>query len=434
MRKASVGGAALLLVRVALRAIWFVLLPAALTGIALRYLTPYATLAPGLEGELARLARAHTLVLGLGIFLTLAWLIHYVRGFIPGGSYLAALPLALAGRVPRRRTASCERASALLSWMNGAAGVRWLAELAPEQRTARITERDQLSALLEDGKWSRVERASAPLLQATHEARRRGEAKTNAVFVLALAVTAVVALQLRARYLQTYEVLGSSMLPSLAPGELLLGRVAAYDDAHLPRRGELVVLRATVDGGERELIKRVIGLPGDHIGMRGGVPVINGWIAPICDAGPYFSPEDASARGADAGGRVYVEFIAGQAYFTFQTTFAQPFQEYVVKPGELFVLGDNRSNSRDSRNFEQGAARGFPLGAVKATVSRSLFARTRRGELEPTSLWQPLGRTLSIEGVDTSETVAGTQRCFALRPEHTDPPPAPRTALASSAR
>lgn len=433
MREASVASAAVGTTRVLLRAIWFVLVPLTWTGIALRFLVPYAVSAPGLEGQLARLAREHTMIVALGSFLVLAGLLHYVRAFVPGGNYLAALPVRLVGRVPPRRVLGCERASTLLSWLESRAAKAWLLALEPARREEVAVKQAELSALLENGKWSRVQRGTEALQQLTRAARARSEIGKSVRFVLAAAVLALFALQLRSRYAQSYEVLGGSMLPTLTPGELLLGNVAAYRNGQVPRRGDLVVIRATVDGQERDVVKRVIGLPGDRMGMRGGVPTINGWTAPICDAGPYYSPDDETAKTGDPGGRVYVEFLEDQAYFTFQTVFAAPFQEYVVKPGEVFVLGDNRGNSRDSRNFDHGTPHGFALSEIKAKVTRVLFSRTHRGEVDITSVWQPLVHTPCLEGVDMSEVDAGVRRCLALRPERATPPSSPSTALASGA-
>ena len=416
------------LLRTLLRGAWFVLIPLACAGLVLRYLVPHSLTAPGFEGKFAAAVRPHTLLLAIATFVAFTALIRYWRSFLPGGRYLSALPFELVERVPRRRIAVCEEASGLLDWLEGRAGKRWL---AAHESEGALVEARTLRVLLDTGKWSRVGAASSQLQELVRAGRRSRDFTKNLAFVGLLGCAALLAVQLRARYVQFYEVLGTSMLPTLTPDELLAGRAVKYAPSQLPMRGDVVVLRVAVGGTERELIKRVIGLPGDRIAMRGGHPMINGWFPPVCDAGAYYSPDDETARAGDPGGRVQLEFLEGRAYPTFQTTFAVPMSEYVVKPGEVFLIGDNRSNSRDSRNFEAGAPRGFPLSAISARVTRVLLARTRSGALDATSVWQPLGTSLKLEGTDMSQVEAGVQRCLALRPKDTTPPTAASVALLS---
>jgi signal peptidase I len=291
----------------------------------------------------------------------------------------------------------------------------------------------ELEERLSSGDWSRLDGAVRDFEWAA-EALYPNRSKGNWVFVFALGVVALLALQLRAHFFQVYEVIGTSMLPAFTPGELLAGKIARYDTGNLPKRGEAVVLRVNVDGEPRDIVKRVIGLPGDRVAMIGNVPAINGWPVPFCDAGPYFSPQDESAHTGDPSGRLLMEFIGSEAYLTYQTAFAEPFPEYVVKADEVFVLGDNRSNSRDSRNFASGAPQGFPLSAIRARVTRVLFSRTARGLIDPASVWQPLDYSFRVEGTDMSVNENAARRCLALRPKDARPPNASMLSLASGAR
>ena len=110
---------------------------------------------------------------------------------------------------------------------------------------------------------------------------------------------------------------GTSMLPTLQPGERVAIDTLAYRQ-RLPRRGEIVAFRAPFDPS-KTAIKRVIGLPGDVVSIvSGGTVVVNGH--PLSE--PYVvSPARSEMAALDVPAQV------------------------------LFVLGDNRSHSFDSRHW-----------------------------------------------------------------------------------
>lgn len=111
-----------------------------------------------------------------------------------------------------------------------------------------------------------------------------------------------------------YRVDGHSMMPGLVDGEYLIVSKAAYflDE---PERGDIIVLRFP-DVSEKDYIKRVIGLPGDHIEIAESTVRVNGVALdePYTNGIPYY-------RSAS----------------------------WTVPQGHYFVMGDNRNNSSDSR-------------------------------------------------------------------------------------
>jgi signal peptidase I len=108
---------------------------------------------------------------------------------------------------------------------------------------------------------------------------------------------------------------GFSMRPTLQDGEYILVNKLAYKFSE-PVRGDIVVFKFPINP-EEDLIKRIIGLPGDTIAIQDGVLSVNGAAVdePYINAPPVYNG-------------------------TWQ-----------VSEGELFVLGDNRNDSRDSHQW-----------------------------------------------------------------------------------
>lgn len=144
-----------------------------------------------------------------------------------------------------------------------------------------------------------------------------------------LVLTAVIFLGIQTFVAQPYRVEGSSMETTVKPDQYVLidkltTRWAPY------ARGDIVVLNppaAVADEDGVPFIKRVIGLPGDHVELKGGVVYVNG----IALDEPYVFTRDGVRQPTDA-------------------TPGQP-SAWVVPAGDLFVLGDHRQASDDSRTF-----------------------------------------------------------------------------------
>jgi signal peptidase I len=154
--------------------------------------------------------------------------------------------------------------------------------------------------------------------------------------VLVLVAAVVVA---RVFFVEPFKTDGASMQPTLRSGDQVLVDKRAYRKG-LPRRGDLVVFHAPRTGDVT--LKRAIGLPGDSVAIEDGVLVVNGRRKVESYADP------------DAIDSVY-------------------FGPVRVRPGTVFFLGDNRLDSRDSRDF----------GAV---ARRDLIGRVR-GLIWPPSRW-----------------------------------------------
>jgi signal peptidase I len=117
----------------------------------------------------------------------------------------------------------------------------------------------------------------------------------------------------------------------------------------LPKRGDVVVFRWPGDRSQ-VWVKRVIGLPGDRIEMRGGQVWINGQAVALKADGLGEAEDDS---GSSEPAHRYVETLPGGISHTIfkihDNGRLDNTAEVTVPPGQLFVMGDNRDNSADSR-------------------------------------------------------------------------------------
>jgi signal peptidase I len=400
--------------RAALRALWFAVIPALLAGLVVRYLLVSGR-APGF---IAGLWKEYPVQLSVVVFLIFVSVVRYWHLYAPGGRYLSRLPLTLATLGRREDLAVRAAALELHEWLSKPRVQRRLERrLGPERWQAfpaALTELE--SALDEDAaRVTAAQRAISALISPAPRVRALFRAGLFATLVL---VAGALSLLLKHQVFRFYEVERTSMLPGLEPGDQIVASQLAYRfGSHEPRRGDLVVFRKSITGAEDELLKRVIGLPGDLIEMRGSHPVINGWRVPSCDAGLYVYWND----GAEVLGRTRVEFLEDRSYLTVMGPSNVAFEAYRVKPGEVFVLGDNRKRSVDSRTWDQGRPAGLPLAAIVGRIDR-VFLKHEDDAPTWRSLLRRPGLELHAPGLDMSTLREGVSSCLAQRPKETAPP------------
>ncbi|MGE0180448.1 MAG: signal peptidase I [Sphingomonas sp.] len=219
------------------------------------------------------------------------------------------------------------------------------------------------------------------------------------------AILFLVTVMVRSFVFAPFMIPSGSMLPNLMIGDYLfvtkwpygwsrysmpfgLGGFSGRVWGALPDRGDIVVFR--YPGQENEdFVKRVIGLPGDRISVRDGAIILNGrpverqriadYAMPVSPNSPCRIVADDPANGERQGpnGREcryprYQETLpGGRSYQILDQgrTMPDDFAEIIVPQGHLFVMGDNRDDSADSRVAQQAGGVGLlPVDNVLGEV------------------------------------------------------------------
>jgi signal peptidase I len=180
----------------------------------------------------------------------------------------------------------------------------------------------------------------------------------------------LVAIFIRIVIFEAFEIEGPSMEPTFVNGDRVI--VAKYpfglflpftNEAvvswGMPSAGDVVIVRSPADNVD--IVKRVIGVPGDRIEIRDDVVYRNGEAIRTRELGPCREDESSEDPGICVW---YEECIDGRIHRTSTSVIepAESLSEREVPPGHVFVLGDHRDRSNDSRNPAVGM---IPVGRIK---------------------------------------------------------------------
>ena len=181
----------------------------------------------------------------------------------------------------------------------------------------------------------------------------------------------LIAIGIRTVAFEPFNIPSGSMIPTLLVGDYLFVSKYSYGYSRyslpfspplfsgrvlsgLPARGDIAVFKYPGDN-RTDYIKRIIGLPGDRVQMRGGILHINGQAVPRV---PNAAVEAREAGGVRVRRARYTETLSGGASYQIQKSTDEGFpnntHEFVVPADRLFVMGDNRDESADSRRPDSG--------------------------------------------------------------------------------
>jgi signal peptidase I len=413
-------------IRFAFAAVWFFVVPAVVAYVLLGVLAR-----PGVSLPLSDFAREQSVPAGIALFTALELLLYSFRHRLPFARFVA-----VAGRhgVPVELRAELEQALRLINEADAILAkhgdaIRAQLGASDHERALGVLERARAATraepldpvVLRDTQNELGELVAGPL--------SRWKKSELLEYAGSIGTALIVALLLRAVVVEAFKIPSGSMLPTLQIGDhifvnkFIYGPKVPLTDTRIfqhmpPHRGDVIVFSHPVPSlSPDDLIKRVIALPGDTLEVESGHAIINGWRVPSCPVGTYAVSEDA--LGASVG-ELFVEYLEGTAYLAFYDRDHTPLRQgpYEVRPGEVWVMGDNRHHSADSRVWPNGAGlgRGVPYGNIKG---RAMF------------VWAPLSRMfvdlmgspVLPEGAPL-ELLDAIAACLAKRPtpEETVPP------------
>jgi signal peptidase I len=366
--------------------VWFVLLPIVLASLAVWALTPSgaAELGSGV-GWLQSLVRAQPVPVGIVLFTLFEVALWAARHQLPFASHAhpplrSDLPQHLRGSFERGR-ALIDEAEMILT-KHEKAVVR---DLTAKERDRLTVELAALREAMERAPFQE-ELFMDALARADGEIDvRLGRWRKSEVreYVEAILMAVAVAFALRTFVIEAFKIPSGSMIPTLMVGDHIFvnkfsyGPAIPYTHARVwttmpPKHGDVIVF-AFPEHPEQDFIKRVIAVEGDKLEARGGHPIINGWEVPSCRVGAW-TYNDYDSPITRHEGDLYVEYLGDESYLTFYDRASGAFPEvqgpYFVERGEVWVMGDNRNNSHDSRMWFGGRGGGVPFANIRG---RALF-------------------------------------------------------------
>jgi signal peptidase I len=203
----------------------------------------------------------------------------------------------------------------------------------------------------------------------------------------------------------------SAMQPTLLAQERVMVNLRAYRSGG-PLRGELALFGSDISLS----VKRVIGLPGDRVELHDGALLINGWTVPHCELG-------ALALGGTREANLELEFLAGSAYLTLREKASnRASRTWSVRPGEVFLLSDDRNSAEDLRAGSAAHDHGIPSELIKGRPAFVFLGLDYEQNLD----WSRFGSALDTPQLPTDLKALDLRlkACLANRPQRnrTEPP------------
>jgi len=190
------------------------------------------------------------------------------------------------------------------------------------------------------------------------ELKKTKNKSTGREYAESIIIAVIAAFLIRGFVVQAFKIPSGSMIPTLKIGDhILVNKFIFWFEK--PHRGDIIVFKYPRDES-KDFIKRVVGLPGEWVEMKGTTVYING------------KPLDEPYARYDPNIRNRVDF--GPVFVT---------------PGHLFMMGDNRDNSMDSRYWGL-----LDIKKIKGKAFLIYFSWNKNGDFFHKVRWSRTGEIL----------------------------------------
>ena len=339
----------------------------------------------GVPGPLARIVAEYfvtALVLGLGAAAVVGYeIVEKLRGEldVPGLLYLyLAVSLAVAAVATVLRLALSPAVETVNQRNNALKESRFLVKearrcldthgerLAPDVVEAIRSAVAEVEESQAGGDPGRTDTALKQLDQLLEQHLSPYRKSTTREYVESIVIAVLIALFLRSFVIEAFKIPSGSMIPTLQVGDHIFVNKFIYGlrlpwtnvkfgmQLRKPERGEVIVFKFPRDQ-EKDFIKRIVAIEGDTVEVRDNVVYVNGQPTPRVhetdDQCEYEDFDEVSGRCDHRRCEAYRETVGTHVYHTVFDRGPSPrsWPKVTVPAGNVFVMGDNRDNSHDSR-------------------------------------------------------------------------------------
>lgn len=380
--------------RFAFLSVWMFALPAALAGLVMKLLEPdREEFDVGMVRSFVGEQQVPATILCFTVFAMLIWRLRYRLPFAAESGMISRrdLPARVRGRF-EQASLLIDEARLILKATVGAKRGLTAAERSSVEDALTSLERVILALDFDETAFLVAHEAAHELVVMHLRRWRKSELRE---YTESIGFAVAVALVLRFFVIEAFKIPTGSMIPSLMIGDHIFVAKLAYgpllprSDSRLftrlpPKRADVMVFKFP-ENKAQDFIKRTAAVPGDTLEVLDGRPIINGLLLPHCYVGKL-------EIAAGLRGHLYVEYNGDASYLTMfnekqeETRCDQDLDcaggqqcrahtcgllqgPYHVVPGEVWVLGDNRDNSHDSRAWHAGTGAGVPFENIKGRAT-----------------------------------------------------------------